>query len=106
MTTQRLTIRECIERMQNGTLTPEQAATGLGEFSYAVGNYSPARGEWDQYRAIVDAHAKLFAKKQVARCETELVACDCGHSVHRKLIMAASTGTSCPDCYDVAIAGR
>jgi len=30
----------------------------------------------------------------------EMVKCSCGHSVPRGLVMSASLGTSCPDCYD------
>jgi len=26
--------------------------------------------------------------------------CDCGHTVAKSLVMNASLGTSCPDCYD------
>ena len=29
-----------------------------------------------------------------------LVKCSCGHAVPASLVMSASTGTSCPDCYD------
>jgi hypothetical protein len=29
-----------------------------------------------------------------------MVKCSCGHSVPRGSVMSASTGTSCPDCYD------
>ncbi len=29
-----------------------------------------------------------------------LVKCDCGHTVERMLVMSASMGSSCPDCYD------
>lgn len=29
-----------------------------------------------------------------------MVLCDCGHTVAKSLAMSASTGTSCPDCYD------
>ncbi len=32
--------------------------------------------------------------------QPELVKCSCGHSVPRALVMSASMGTSCPDCYD------
>lgn len=28
------------------------------------------------------------------------VQCDCGHTVAKNLVMNASLGTSCPDCYD------
>jgi hypothetical protein len=30
----------------------------------------------------------------------EMVKCDCGHSVPRGLVMSASLGSSCPNCYD------
>ena len=30
----------------------------------------------------------------------EMQACDCGHTIPRALVMNASMGTSCPDCYD------
>lgn len=36
----------------------------------------------------------------VARVETEMVHCDCGHSAPRGTTMNASMGTACPDCYD------
>ena len=36
----------------------------------------------------------------VATLEPEMVECDCGHRCSRESRMAASLGTSCPDCYD------
>lgn len=39
-------------------------------------------------------------RKRAPRPEPQLVRCDCGHSVERALVMSASLGTSCPDCYD------
>lgn len=30
----------------------------------------------------------------------EMVTCSCGHTVPKILVMSASLGTSCPDCYD------
>lgn len=45
--------------------------------------------------------AILAAQSMTRRREpVELVRCDCGHSVPQTLIMNASRGTSCPDCYD------
>ncbi len=38
-------------------------------------------------------------RKRVPR-PVKLVRCDCGHSVEPALVMSASRGTSCPDCYD------
>lgn len=32
--------------------------------------------------------------------EVEMVRCNCGHTVPRNLVMSASRGTACPDCYD------
>lgn len=29
-----------------------------------------------------------------------MVMCSCGHEVEAELVMSASRGTSCPDCYD------
>ncbi len=34
------------------------------------------------------------------RAKPNLVRCDCGHECDRILVMFASTGSSCPDCYD------
>lgn len=30
----------------------------------------------------------------------DLVRCDCGHECERLLVMSASLGSACPDCYD------
>ena len=39
-------------------------------------------------------------RKRSPRPSVQLVRCDCGHSVEPLLVMNASLGTSCPDCYD------
>lgn len=39
-------------------------------------------------------------RKRTAPPPERLVRCDCGHSVEQVLVMSASMGTSCPDCYD------
>lgn len=31
--------------------------------------------------------------------ETEMIECDCGHTIDKLSVMNASSGTSCPDCY-------
>ena len=31
--------------------------------------------------------------------ESEMVECDCGHTIEKLSVMNASIGTSCPDCY-------
>ena len=40
------------------------------------------------------------AKREAAKAATRMIRCDCGHTVASNLVMSASTGTSCPDCYD------
>lgn len=32
--------------------------------------------------------------------EVEMVTCSCGCTIPRGMVMSASIGTSCPDCYD------
>lgn len=98
-----MTINECIARMQKNTMTADEAAVELGEYSYAVPNYSPARGEWEQYQAIVSAHKRIFScppKSPSKPPEMQFVKCSCGHTIPSGLVMSASMGSSCPDCYD------
>lgn len=43
---------------------------------------------------------KLAKARKTARKTVEIVRCDCGHDVPRRMVMNASMGTSCPRCYD------
>ena len=59
----------------------------------------------ERCRQVIDAaylkHLRILAKaRRPARKTVELVRCGCGHSVPRIQVMNASTGTSCPRCYD------
>ena len=99
------TINEYIAEVLNGTMTADEAARDMfPKLSYAVEYYSPAQGEWDAYQGIRRAYQALTAAtpKQDPRKpdEVEMVACKCGHTVPRSLVMSASMGSSCPDCYD------
>lgn len=47
-----------------------------------------------------DHGAGYIRRKRAPQPPPALVRCDCGHSVERVLVMSASRGTSCPDCYD------
>jgi hypothetical protein len=60
----------------------------------AAGNTIRYDNDW--YAEIRDAEA--FAPKTPVSRPT--VDCDCGHAVDAALVMHASLGTSCPDCYD------
>ena len=44
------------------------------------------------------SYGKLGTKR--TSTPAEMVRCDCGHTVAKNQAMNASTGTSCPDCYD------
>ena len=49
----------------------------------------------DQINELGD---KLDAEAQAARAS--YIRCNCGHTVAPNLVMNASRGTACPDCYD------
>lgn len=53
---------------------------------------------WDSdwYAQIRDADAI----KPIIQKPVEMVKCSCGHTVSKMSVMNASTGTSCPECYD------
>ena len=36
----------------------------------------------------------------VPQTQPIMIRCDCGHTISKNLVMSASLGTSCPDCYD------
>jgi hypothetical protein len=53
------------------------------------------------------AHGIMAARKQLQPAPPVepvaapvLVRCDCGHEIPAGLVMRASRGTACPDCYD------
>ena len=43
---------------------------------------------------------RRLAEKRAQQRPIEMVECDCGHTVARHVVMRASLGTACPDCYD------
>jgi hypothetical protein len=43
---------------------------------------------------------ELEAERLQPASRGKMVRCDCGHTVPSILVMNASLGTSCPDCYD------
>lgn len=70
----------------------------------------PARQEANAIHA--SRQAGYFAEKTAAPSETpapvattesatvEMKKCSCGHTIPKHLVMSASLGSSCPDCYD------
>jgi hypothetical protein len=57
-------------------------------------------GDW--YSCCRDAEAveRILAERRANQVAVETVKCDCGHTVPRNLVMSASLGTACPECYD------
>lgn len=58
--------------------------------------------EWDEQAARAMENAPMTHRSPVAApvsIEPD-VRCDCGHTVPRSQVMAASMGRSCPDCFD------
>ena len=43
---------------------------------------------------------QAMAARRAQQKPVEMVRCDCGHSVPRHLVMSASLGTACAECYD------
>jgi hypothetical protein len=39
-------------------------------------------------------------RDQTAHGAVDMVRCSCGHTIPRDQVMAATLGSSCPDCYD------
>lgn len=57
----------------------------------------------DWYNSVRDGdlHDQIVAAREAAReANRRMVKCSCGHTVEASLVMHASLGTSCPDCYD------
>lgn len=56
--------------------------------------------KWQKSPNYYYDHSYGIIRKKRTRKPVEMYRCDCGHSVPRSLVMSASAGSSCPDCYD------
>jgi hypothetical protein len=56
--------------------------------------------EFDAKIRCAEATERRRAARLATRPQIEMVKCDCGHTVARSLVMSASLGSSCADCYD------
>ena len=56
--------------------------------------------KWGQSPNYYYDHSDAVIGRKRSAPKIELVKCQCGHSVPQALVMSASMGTSCPDCYD------
>lgn len=64
------------------------------------GRYAEDHEHMDAFEALRDAYDAHREARRTPLVKPELVLCSCGHRVARALVMHASLGTSCPECYD------
>jgi len=72
---------------------------GIKYFNF-YGDFTPRKG---QILALLSDRLKnIESKKEVLNesKEKKVVLCDCGHEVEKVLVMSASFGSCCADCYD------
>lgn len=56
--------------------------------------------KWRQSPNFYYDHSYGMIGRKRSAPSIAMVNCDCGHSVPQKLVIRASLGTACPDCYD------
>lgn len=61
-------------------------------FEFGIGDIANADDSYYEYIQTINRPAP--------KPRTDLVKCNCGHTVPRSWVMNASMGISCPDCYD------
>lgn len=55
---------------------------------------------WSDEIRCADAYTAKIAAQRAAAPPVKMVKCSCGHTIPSISVMSASTGSSCPDCYD------
>jgi len=83
-------------RQKRQPMTTYQEITELLEAGETI-HYD---NDWYANLRCGDAHQRKIEVRQAKQKPIETVLADCGHVVDRVLVMSASLGTSCPDCYD------
>jgi hypothetical protein len=94
-----------IKDVLTGAKTARQIVREEGVDSYAIKFYSCDFGEGEAFRALQAEEALRVAEeaslKPVAvAVQVSMVKCSCGHTVSATMVMSASMGSACPDCYD------
>ncbi|HSW63401.1 MAG TPA: hypothetical protein VLH56_08835 [Dissulfurispiraceae bacterium] len=58
-------------------------------------------GKGKSLQSGTDWYDEIRAQRvRAPQIEAETVVCSCGHTIAKNLMMSASRGSSCPDCYD------
>ena len=103
------TMADQIEDIVAGRKTAEEIVATEDMSEYGISYFYSADDELSNvddahitaWHALRRAYRNASSESTVQTSQSEnLVRCDCGHDVPRELVMAASLGSSCPDCYD------
>ena len=91
-------MRELLD-MEPETLSETIKTLDISKYSYGIeyGNFYPfGTKQW----GILQQWKESGKQPPKTTIKPEMVKCDCGHTIPKKSVMNASSGTSCPDCYD------
>jgi hypothetical protein len=58
------------------------------------------RNDWYSNCRCGNTHDRKIAERRAHQKPVKMVKCNCGHTIPENMVMSASMGTSCPDCYD------
>jgi hypothetical protein len=106
------TINELFPKMTSGEITAKEAVEIAIEnkLEYALEYFSPQtdvdlpywdmREIWLPIKKAREAEEKIRLEAYEQAHPVEMTKCSCGHTVPSTLVMNASLGSSCPDCYD------
>jgi hypothetical protein len=105
------TINDYFPLIDNGTVSAEDAADDAikNGMTYAMEYFSPSDESELAYWKMIRTQAwKKYKQSEKEKTEKasqkyypiETVKCDCGCTIPKSQKMAASLGSSCPNCYD------
>ena len=80
--------------------TISQMSYGIKYFDFGAAGIKATKRDWQIMEYLRNRLQAIEIKPTAKTGIRAFIECDCGHAVPRKLVMNASLGTSCPDCYD------
>jgi len=94
-----------IQDVLTGAKTARQIVCEEGVNSYAIKYYDYSFAEAPAFKALQAEEALRVSEAAVAKpvpvaVQVSMIKCSCGHTVSSTMVMSASMGTACPDCYD------
>jgi len=92
------TITAALAAIRDGAAAVDVAAEIAGTMDYAIDYYFCTTEEAAALKSLRLVYTpKITVKKEI---KLVLKKCDCGCTVPASLVMSASLGSACPDCYD------